>query len=557
MKNSSLHTRTKERPEFSMLERLIPRDYRIHLVFLAITAIVTIFAYSNVLHGDLQFDDEQHLFEKSRLNDPYSFKDRSLPALFLSGARPVAAFTFSLNYHFWGKDTYSYHLTNLCIHLLNGIMVYIFIYMTLKMPSVRESYAGKAHWVAFFISLIFSIHPIQTQAVSYIVQRYESLASMFYLLSMVLFIIAAKAGPLKKSVCLLLFVATFVLGLGSKQVAVTLPLVALLYGIYFFEKSGLWKKLLVPALMLALGLAFSVYIILASSSGTHAGYNIRDLTVVEYIFTQFRVVFTYLRLIFLPVGQSIDHLYPVNRSFLEIPTLLSFSAIIMLLVGALMSYKRWRAVSFFILWFFIILLPSSSIVPLKDVIVEHRLYLPSMAVYFISASSLFMFFQWMKKRACSKIVLAAFLVAMMSVATLLFAATYHRNSIWNSRLAMWQDVVAKYPDSARGHHNLGNCYLLKKDHKNALKSYLRSMDLAVANMELYYNVGLIFESMGMRGLARDYFAFFVKYSGAAYAGQEQKLIARYGLNDQSTVPNIVDLKKKAVSAFYSLYGKNK
>ena len=153
-----------------MLDRLIPKGYRIHLLFLAITAIITVFAYSNVLHGDPQFDDEQYIFEDPLLKSPAAFKGRSISALFLSGARPVTAFTFSLNYHFWGRDTYSYHLTNLLIHLLNGILVYIFIYMTLKMPSVRERYSGNAHWTAFFTALLFSIHPIQTQAVSFIVQ---------------------------------------------------------------------------------------------------------------------------------------------------------------------------------------------------------------------------------------------------------------------------------------------------------------------------------------------------------------------------------------------------
>jgi len=541
-------------PMSDMFDRLIPKGYRIHLLFLALTAVVTVFAYSNVLHGDPQFDDEQYIFADPLLKSPGAFKGRSISALFLSGARPVTAFTFSLNYHFWGKDTYSYHLTNLFIHLLNGMLVYIFIYMTLNMASVRGRYAGKAHWIAFFTSLLFSIHPIQTQAVSYIVQRGESLASMFYLLSMVFFVLAAKAGPLKRSIYLVLFVAGFVLGLGSKQIAVTLPLVALLYGIYFFEKRGLWKKLLLPVLMLMSGLVFSVYTLLFLGKSTHAGYNIRDLTALEYLFTQFRVVFTYLGMLFLPVGQSIDHLYPVSRGFWEFPTLLGFSVIALLLAGAVIFYKKWRTGSFFILWFFIILLPSSSIVPLKDVIFEHRVYLPSLALYFILAGSMVTLFEWIKSRGSSRAAVAACLVAMMSVATLLFAATYHRNTIWNSRLAMWRDVVRKYPENPRGHHNLANCYFIKGDYENALRYYLSSLNLAVANMELYYNVGLIFESMGMRGLAKDFFTFFVKYSGGDYSGLVQELSARYGLNEKSAVPDIVQLKKKAVNAYYGLYG---
>lgn len=242
---------------------------------------------------------------------------------------------------------------------------------------------------------------------------------------------------------------------------------------------------------------------------------------------------------------------------MEFSTIFSFSAIVLLLAVAMMLYKRWRIASFFILWFFIILLPSSSIIPLKDVIFEHRLYLPSLAFYFIFASSMIMFFQWMEARACSKVFLAAFLVLMLSVSTLLFSATYHRNSIWNSRLAMWRDVVLKYSDSARGHHNLANCYLLKKDYGNAIKSYLRSMDLAVANMELYYNLGTVFESLGMRVLARDFFAFFIKYSVGTYPELERQLIARYDLSGQVNTPDIVQLKQKAANAYSSLYGKSK
>lgn len=520
------------------------KDILNHCIFLSTIILLTFFAYSNVLYGDPQFDDEHYIFEDPLLRSPHAFRDLNIWEAFISGVRPVTAFTFSLNYYLWGRDTFSYHITNLLIHLINGALVYILIYMTLRTLEVR----GK--WIAFFTALLFSIHPIQTESVSYMVQRGESLSSMFYLISMIAFIVGGRrqeaGGIYLQPLSSIVFIAGFFLALGSKEVAVTLPVIAFLYGLYFLDRKGLWKRLAVPGTLILAGLIISIFKLTTLGEHTSAGYHLREFTAWEYLFTQFSVMVGYLRLLVLPIGQSIDHVYPISRAFWEGGTIASFALLSSVLLLAFILRRRWREGSFFILWFFVTLLPTSSILPLKDVFVEHRLYLPSVGIFFIFASGMVRMAEVLKGRL-SKGGLITILLSV-SISCSLLAATYNRNRIWSSRLAMWQDVVKKSPHNARGWNNLGNCYLLKGNYKDALRAYLTSLDLAVANIELYYNMGLTLENLGMRDIAKDFFIIFVKNGPEGYKKEIGELTLRYDIRADTPMPDIRRMKQRAKEA---------
>jgi tetratricopeptide (TPR) repeat protein len=184
------------------------------------------------------------------------------------------------------------------------------------------------------------------------------------------------------------------------------------------------------------------------------------------------------------------------------------------------------------LWFLIILLPTSSILPIKDVFVEHRLYLPSLGVFFIFASGMIILLERLKK----KTFYLAFISLFIIVCTL-FGATHNRNRIWNSRLAMWEDAVMKSPRSARAWHNLGNCYLLKKDYRKALEAQLKAWDLAAPAIELYYDIGLSLENLGMKSLAKDFFIPFVKYAPADYDREKKAMAFKYDITGDTALPD--------------------
>lgn len=469
-----------------------------HWVFLCIITLLTVSVYYNTLHGELQFDDRSLLFSippNPAHQSPYAFKEINLWHAFKSGARPVTTFTYSLNYFIWGGDVFSYHLANLFIHLLNSVLVYALVCITIK---------DNAQRIAFLTALLFSIHPIQTQSVSYIYQRTESLSAMFYLVSLLSFITASRYNGLKKILFMMLFVLGFILALGSKETAITLPAIAFLYGIYFFERKGLWKNLLVPGSLIIAGGFIAATRGLAPDKYSSAGYNLPDFNAWEYLLTQFSAVAAYLRLLIFPVGQSIDHLYPISRSFWEAGTVTGFALLAIIFFMALFLRKKWRAGSFFIIWFFITISPTSSILPIRDVFVEHRLYLPSLGVFFVFASGV----AWVYRLNDKKKEIVAFLSVI--IAALLWTATYHRNNLWDSRLAMWQDAARKYPGKPRAHYWLGFAYsghgLLEK----ALEHYLTALRLDPYDTEVHTRLAELYVKKGRFDKAIEHYEFLLK-----------------------------------------------
>lgn len=519
------------------------------LFLLILATFFTALIYSNVLHGEPQFDDEEYIFSEPLLQSPYSFIDLDIFQSFASGMRPVTSFTFSLNRYFGGADTFSYHLTNLIIHTLNGIMVYVLVYMTLQSPTLSNRYSHNSSRIALLTSLLFLIHPIQTEAVSYIYQRAESLSSLFYLASLLSFIFAVRSESAKRTAAfLVLFSGGFIVATGSKEIAVTLPLIAFLYGLFFLKREGVWKKVALPGLLIVAGIVIAAHRIMILGKNTSAGFHLQ-FTMQEYLLTQLRVIVTYLRLLILPVQQNIDYDYPIYRSLLNGEVIMSLIFLLAVLSASIIIYKKQRAASFFILWFFIILFPSSSILPLKDVIAEHRLYLPSVGLFFILSSALVVLSDALNKRAFSRLTVFSIFLMIFTLS----ASTYHRNNIWKSRIAMWQDVVKKSPRKSRPHTNLANYYLIAGNYRDAIKECLISLDINPGVMETYYNIGLSFERLGMKELAKEFYTVYAKYS-TANDGTARELSIRYNIGSDTPVPDMKLLKERARETVRRPYG---
>lgn len=414
------------------------------LVILPVIVVSVLLAYSNTFHSAFQFDDLQQIVENPSLKNL-----GNLPAI-LRGLRGITFFTFALNYAAGGQDVFGYHLVNVLIHALNAVLAYFFVYLTLRLSDRDE---GCSRMAAMCAALIFALHPVQTQAVTYIVQRMESLASFFYLLTMVLFIMAAKAESQLKRACLYLSVgAGYLLGFYSKEVAYTMPAAVFLYDFYFIGRGSLrsvlsrWPAHIILAVLLVY-FTFKAIVPLggfndlskealsfevpqagapaqtAAAPAMHAvpagaapdrpapisaGFGISSIiSPKEYLYTQFNVIVYYLVLLALPVNQNVDYDFPVSADLFSAPhlkpgTVLNIAlpppivsiAIIIAILGAavflLARHLKGAAgaagvVSYFIFWFFIILLPTSSFVPILDVIFEHRVYLPSLGAFVIFA----------------------------------------------------------------------------------------------------------------------------------------------------------------------------
>jgi hypothetical protein len=369
-----------------------------HIIFslLAIIILGTII-YSNTFDASWHFDDHTSIVEN------YSIRNLKATAAAVGASRWIGFTTFALNYHFGKLDVFGYHLVNICIHLASAVLVYFFVLLTLKTPYLKDSSISRyTASLSLASALIFVAHPIQTQAVTYIAQRFTSLATLFYLLSLVLFIKArlhnlrgAKFYSPSHLGCYLGSLLAAFLAMKTKEITITLPAIILLYEFFFFNPSlrSLTRKLvyLIPLLLTFFIIPLNLYGIglFGISDGTFIGIaevgdvigdatqETKALSRTDYCLTQFNVISTYIRLLFFPVNQNLDYDYPISRTFLEFPTFTSFLFLASIVAFGVWMFKNSRLISFGIFWFFITLSVESSIIPIRDVIFEHRVYLPS------------------------------------------------------------------------------------------------------------------------------------------------------------------------------------
>jgi protein O-mannosyl-transferase len=370
-------------------------SYYRHLIAVGLIAGVAFVVYSNTFAVPFLFDDRPNITLNPNVQIKVLTWDRIetlIKYTYRESIRVFAYFTFALNYYFGEFDLFGYHLVNLIVHVFSGIFLYGFLYLTLNLPSLREKYGPLSYKVALFASLIFIAHPIQTQSVTYIVQRMASMAGMFYLLTFVLYI----RGRLSKGKARCFWfgggIVTYLLGVFSKENVAILPFFIVLYEFYFFQDFDLSPKgkkvlsVLIGALLVlgAFGLLLwgRRYI-----QVTIDGYQMRSFTMGERVLTQFRIVLYYLSLLIYPHPSrlNLDYDFPVSKSILDpASTLISMVVVLGLIGYSLWTAKKRPVLSFCILWYFGNLVIESSIFPL-EMVFEHRLYLPSIGPFILFA----------------------------------------------------------------------------------------------------------------------------------------------------------------------------
>jgi tetratricopeptide (TPR) repeat protein len=219
----------------------------------------------------------------------------------------------------------------------------------------------------------------------------------------------------------------------------------------------------------------------------------------DYLFTQFRVIITYIRLIFLPFNQRLDYDYQLLKSFFDWRVFCSLFVIVLLLGGAVWmimksrnSCPHLRFIAFGILWFFLALSIESSFIPIIDLIFEHRLYLPSFGA-FTAISTAVLTFAGDKDTVIKNRLLEGFLL----IALLLALVAWKRNLVWKSEVALWEDTTSKSPNSARGWNNLAGAYILQKEAQKALKATVRSIELDPSKADALNNLGIALDLFGV------------------------------------------------------------
>ena len=488
-------------------------------VILLISAL-TFLLYANVIHGEFQFDDDKGIADNIRIKDLGNFFKTTSPFSVLTSGRPVTDLTFALNYHFGRLDPIGYHIVNILLHIAVSILVYFFIKKTLLLSNFRHSFSPEK--IALFISAVFAVHPINTQAVSYISQRAEVLSALFYLASLLLFIKAVEQKSfLRISSFYLPAAAAFLLSLSSKTTAVSLPFVLLTYDYWFFPERSLNKRIKFYGPLIACVLVFSIFYISRLGMSQEIGFSIREITLSQYLLTQFRVILTYMKLLLVPVSQNLDYDYQISKSLFEVRTLLPAIFIFCLIALSFIFRKKHQLISFGILWFFLLLAPTSSVIPVTDVIYEHRVYLASIGFFLSICFSGLWLLEIAGKRYFNKtknviaVLIAVFLIASFSY------ATQRRNEVWKTRLGLWSDVAAKSSGKPRAHFNLGHALLEKGRYPEAIQEFNMTLkcdnDGSVNRADVLAQIGAALIQMNMLDDAISVFREGLKLSPAHLA----------------------------------------
>jgi Flp pilus assembly protein TadD len=443
--------------------------------------LLTIAVYARGMNGSFQFDDVHTVqFNRSIRHLPSFFTASSIPDA-IHGKRVLTDATFAINFWAAGPAPLSFHLTNLAIHLATTLMVFFFTRRILALSG-----AGSRDLLAVAVTAVFALHPLQTQAVIYISQRAESLASAFYLGSLLLLLRAERRGRCAAGTGFYVTsFALFALGLSAKVIVATLPVAYLLMGLLRGPRGSLLrplKQLALAAPFLAYALSTTVLTV-AGLKGEDAGFLIPFMPSGRYFLTQGRVLVTYLRLLFWPSGQNVDWDFPVARGLGDPAVLGSWFVLLVMVAGAGILFLRCRLradgvgakgrlAAFGVIWFFLLLAPTSSVVPLADVLMEHRIYLASWGVFLaavIAADSLIERLPLLGR--------PVFLVAAVACAALA-TTTYLRVGLWQSKLALWSDCVAKSPYKARARLGLANGYREAGDVQRAVEEFHTALNLA-------------------------------------------------------------------------------
>lgn len=451
----------------------------------------TIVVYLNSFDGVLVLDDQRYIADNPRVHQLWPVWP------LLARRRPVVDISLAVNYTLSELNLFSYHAFNLAVHIVAALTLFGIVRRTLMLDQFRERFARIAGGVAFVIVLIWAIHPLQTQAVTYLIQRAESMMGLFYLLTIYCTLRGMTSG--RRWPWFVAAIVACAAGMGSKAIMITAPVMILLYDRAFVAPSfgqmlrrrwGLYVGLVATwGVLYASGLVTGV--LSASKANATVGFSYKGISPLDYAATQPGVILHYVRLAFWPVGLCLDYDWPVARSVEQIvPPAIVLALLIGATVWALVR-KPW--LGFLGAWFFIILSPTSSFIPLRDPLFEHRMYLPLAAVVTVAVIGAHV--GWRALASTWKLtepqrrMLAGLLAAL--VTALLGYGTIDRNRDYHSAVTMWRDVAAKRPYSDRAQYNLGAILLREGRVQEAEVAFRKALELNPRSGRALYNLGKV------------------------------------------------------------------
>lgn len=447
-------------------------------VIISLLALVTgiAIAYANTLHSPFNFDDypniiDNHFIKIDNLQISNIIRAASQGP---SPHRWIPNITLAIQFYYSALNVYPYHIFNIAVHLLSAIALYLLLTTTLEYagnPREREH----KHEISLFATAIWSLHPLQTNAVTYIIQRMTSISALFFMTAILLYAKGRLPAQtiLRRNLLLAASAVSGLLAIASKENAAMLPAMIVLYEICIIPKAQLRANRRRIILSLA-GAGFLLLLVGWLWLGGNLinqilhGYGDRYFTLSQRLMTEARIVFYYLGLIILPLPSflNINHDITISTSLFSPPsTILSIIGLLALGYATFYLFNKNRMLSFALLWFLGNLLIESSIIPL-ELCYEHRLYLPATFLLFALILLLFKFAPQQIKLLRAGLVIIIIGLGVM---------TWNRNAVWQSSSGLWTDSLAKSPNLIRSHVNLGRSLIREKDYAAAETTLLQAL----------------------------------------------------------------------------------
>jgi len=437
--------------------------------------------YLNALNNPFVYDDHDTV-----VANPSLVELTNVRFLFLySPFRPLVNLSYALDRALWGYRALGYHLTNVVLHAAAAVLLMLLVRRALE--DARS--ADRRHeWIAFMAAALFAVHPLQTEAVAYVSGRSEVLCAVFFLAAVVLARDAMVLGSRARGFAACIF---GVLSIASKEVGLVLPVIVVAYdwvlrpGDDDRRRRRLWR-IFAPGFVVALSIAG--YRLLALRHST------ADTSPLLTLMTQSIVIWRYVGLLFWPSGQTIMHGVHRVTSFADPVAVAAAAALAAAGVLAFRLRVRAPIVTFGILWFFLVLSPSSSVVALAESMAEHRVYLASAGIFIAIAGMAMQVVPAPRRR--SAVLPAKYMAAAAAVITVLSVLTVMRNRVWGSPTALWGEAVVHAEGMWQPHYALADALRESGDCAAAVPEYRRVVELSPAHRDAYVNLGICLAQTG-------------------------------------------------------------
>ncbi len=452
-------------------------------IFISIFCVLIVAAivFSPCLHNDFTNWDDIGLVTENETIRELSW--RSIKEIFSSyslGAYvPLTIFSYAIEYHFFKLDPRAYHTTNVILHLLNCLLVFWLIYML-----------SGSGYVSFVTALLFGIHPLHVESVAWVAARKDVLYSFFFLGAAIPYLYYHKKQDMK---FYYLSLALFILSVLAKGMAITLPVVLILFD-YLLRKRFRWKMLTDKIPYFVIAFVFGIIAIIGESIHPSPEADSTFVVFDKILAAGFGIVF-YLAKILLPIRLSCYYPYP-EKTGNQLPPIffLSFVIIVILIIAVLFSRKRTRIITFGALFFLITILPYLQLIRAGQLIADRYTYIPVIGLFFMLAYGLrWLYLKDSRYRGMIRCAITVLVIAVVGTLSLL---TVQRCRVWHDSITLWTDVLKKYPNVLKAYTQRGVAYYERGELDKALMDHTQSIIINPKFLGGYNNRGIVYNRMG-------------------------------------------------------------